>query len=119
MSMNQLSSDVVDLGSLAPVPCPCGQARRAFGDRPGSAISLHVVDIEREAELHHHDHHTEVYYVLDCESGACIELDGVRHPLQPGRAVYISPGVRHRAIGRMQILNIVAPPFDANDEHLD
>ncbi|MFO0845247.1 MAG: hypothetical protein U0797_23170 [Gemmataceae bacterium] len=37
-------------------------------------------------------------------------------PVRPGSAVMIPPGVRHRAVGRMKILNVVAPPFDPADE---
>ena len=33
-----------------------------------------------------------------------------------GHAVMIPPGVRHRAVGRMTILNVVVPPFDPADE---
>ena len=29
------------------------------------------------------------------------------------------PGVRHRAVGRMTILNVVVPPFDPADEWFD
>jgi hypothetical protein len=33
--------------------------------------------------------------------------------------VLIPPGVRHRAVGRMTILNVVVPPFDPGDEWFD
>jgi hypothetical protein len=33
--------------------------------------------------------------------------------------VLIPPGVRHRAVGRMTILNMVVPPFDPADEWFD
>ena len=36
----------------------------------------------------------------------------------PGE-VLIPPGVRHRAVGRMTILNVVVPPFDPADEWFD
>ena len=36
-----------------------------------------------------------------------------------GVAVLIPPGVRHRAAGRMTILNVVVPPFDPADEWFD
>ena len=63
--------------------------------------------------------HTEVYYVLDCGPDAAIELDGERVPVRPGSAVMIAPGVRHRAAGKMRILNFVVPPFDPEDEWFD
>jgi hypothetical protein len=36
-----------------------------------------------------------------------------------GHAVPIRPGVPHRAIGRMSILNVVVPPFDPAGEWFD
>jgi hypothetical protein len=37
----------------------------------------------------------------------------------PDGAVLIPPEVRHRAVGRMTILNVVVPPFDPADEWFD
>jgi hypothetical protein len=45
-----------------------------------------------------------------------VELDGERMVVVPAGAVLIPPRVRHRAVGRMTILNVVAPPFDPADE---
>ena len=50
---------------------------------------------------------------------ASIELDGVRHPVQPHSAVLIPPGVRHRACGEMTVLIVCTPDFDSSDEHFD
>jgi mannose-6-phosphate isomerase-like protein (cupin superfamily) len=110
---------VVDLAALPPVRCPCGWARRAFGDVPDAPASMHVVDIESDARTHYHRQHTEIYYVLECGDGAGIELDGQVVPVRPGHAVLIPPGVRHRAVGFMRILNVVVPPFDPADEWFD
>ena len=52
-------------------------------------------------------------------AGAAVELDGERVAVGPGGAVLIPPGVRHRAVGRMTILNVVVPPFDPADEWFD
>jgi mannose-6-phosphate isomerase-like protein (cupin superfamily) len=60
-----------------------------------------------------------VYYILQAEPDAKIELDGELLPIRVGQCVYIPPGVKHRAVGKMKILNIVLPPFDPADEHLD
>ena len=68
---------------------------------------------------HYHREHTEIYYILECAAGAAIELDGERVMVGMGHAVMIPPGVRHRAVGRMTILNIVVPPFDPADEWFD
>ena len=99
--------------------CPCGWARRAFGDVAGAPVSLHRVEIELDAQTHYHRDHTETYYVLACAADAAIELDGERVPVRPGSAVLIPPGVRHRAVGKMTILNVVSPPFDPADEWFD
>ncbi len=110
---------VVDLASLDPVRCPCGWARRAFTDLPDAPASVHRVEIEADARAHYHRDHAEIYYVLDCASGAVVELDGERVAVGPGSAALIPPGVRHRAAGRMTILNMVVPPFDPADEWFD
>jgi mannose-6-phosphate isomerase-like protein (cupin superfamily) len=110
---------VVDMAEVRPVRCPCGWARRAFGDVPGAPASIHRVEIKADAQVHHHRDQTETYYVLECADGAAIELDGELVPVRPGVAVMIPPGVRHRAVGRMTILNFVVPPFDPADEWLD
>src|SRR4051812_37786983 len=103
---------MADLTAIPPVRCPCGWARRAFGDVAGAPASLHRVEIQADARAHYHRDHTEMYYVLECDAGAAVELDGGRVPVRPGVAVLIPPGVRHRAVGRMTILNVVVPPFD-------
>jgi mannose-6-phosphate isomerase-like protein (cupin superfamily) len=110
---------VADFSEIDPIRCPCGWARRAFADAPGAPASIHRVEIEADARVHYHRRHTEFYYVLECVSGAAVELDGERIPVSPGRAVMIPPGVRHRAVGRMTILNVVVPPFDPSDEWFD
>ena len=46
-------------------------------------------------------------------------VDGVPVTVGPGNAVLFPPGVRHRAAGRMSILNVVVPPFAPEDEWLD
>jgi mannose-6-phosphate isomerase-like protein (cupin superfamily) len=117
--MPALSPAVADLPALAAVRCPCGWARRAFADVPGAPASMHQVDVEADARAHYHREHTEIYYVLECGAGAAVELDGTAVPVRAGSAVLIPPGVRHRAVGRMRILNVVVPPFDPADEWFD
>src|SRR3954465_5696842 len=103
---------LIALPQLDPVRCPCGWARRAFADLPDAPASLHRVEIEADARAHYHREHAEIYYVLECDAGSAVELDGERVAVGPGSAVLIPPGVRHRAAGRMTILNVVVPPFD-------
>jgi mannose-6-phosphate isomerase-like protein (cupin superfamily) len=110
---------VADCSTIEPVRCPCGWARRAFADVPDAPASVHRVEVEVDARTHFHREHTEIYYILECSAGAAIELDGERVPVGAGHAVMIPPGVRHRAVGRMTILNVVVPPFDPADEWFD
>jgi mannose-6-phosphate isomerase-like protein (cupin superfamily) len=102
---------------MSAVDCPCGVSRRAFLDESGGVASLHIVDISMDARKHYHKRLTEIYYVL--EGNGEIELDGQRHPVQPGDAILIKPGCRHRAIGRMRVLNVPVPAFDPADEWFD
>ena len=102
---------------ITAVDCPCGKARRAFSEQPDKLMSLHRVDISKDSRKHYHKRTTETYYVL---AGAGImELDGDEVPLEPGVAVMVRPGCRHRAIGDVQILNICMPAFDSSDEFED
>nr|WP_145177182.1 cupin domain-containing protein [Rubripirellula lacrimiformis] len=110
---------IVDLTSLPPIPCPCGIARRALGDRDEFPGTVHLTEISSEARQHYHRDHTEVYVVLQCAQDAVIELDGVAHPVHPHCCVLIPPGVRHCARGKMTVLIICTPNFDPDDEHFD
>ncbi len=58
-------------------------------------------------------------YILSRNAGAAIELDGKRVPVGTASAVMTPPGVRHRSVGRMTILNVVVPTFDPADEWFD
>jgi hypothetical protein len=48
-----------------------------------------------------------------------VKSGGERLAVGPGGSVPIPPEVRHRAMGRMTILDVVVPPFDPADEWLD
>ncbi|MCM2371192.1 cupin domain-containing protein [Aporhodopirellula aestuarii] len=109
---------IVDLTAIEPVACPCGLARRAFGDFPEFPGTVHLTEIESTARAHSHSDHTEIYVILACGPDAAIELDGVRTPVTPMTAIAIPPGVVHRAIGKMQTLIICHPEFDPRDERL-
>lgn len=111
--------EVVNFDDVLPATCPCGQTRRAFTGVEDFPATIHRVEISKDAQTHYHKRLTETYYVLECGPGAAIELDGQRVPVRAGSCVMIRPGVRHRAIGTMTILNIVVPKFDAEDEWFD
>lgn len=82
-------------------------------------MTVHQVEISLDAQTHYHKKQTEVYYFLECEPGAQMEIDGELIPVRVGMSVYIPPGTRHRAVGKMKILNLVMPKFDPEDEWFD
>ena len=90
-----------------PVRCPCGFARRAFAGETGNVASVHLVDIQQDAQTHYHKRMTEIYLVLEGEGH--LELDGELVPVKPMTAVYLKPGCRHRALGKLKIVNIPVP----------
>ncbi len=108
---------ITQLDEIPPVRCPCGFTRRAFAADPDGAASLHLVDIQEDAQTHYHKKLTEIYLVLEGEGE--MELDGKRFPVKPMTAIYIRPGCRHRAIGKLKIVNLPVPVFDKNDEWFD
>lgn len=108
---------IAQLDELAPTRCPCGFARRAFADLPGAAASVHVVDILEDSRTHYHKRMTEIYVVLEGEGQ--MELEGRLFTVRPLTAIYIPPGCRHRAVGRLKLLNIPIPAFDETDEWFD
>jgi mannose-6-phosphate isomerase-like protein (cupin superfamily) len=107
---------VVDFDQLPGVPCPCGVSHRAFLDLADYPASIHRTEITPGAKAHYHRRLTETYYILQCEPGAQIELDGQTFPVKPGMCIVIRPGCVHRGLGRMTILNFVLPKFDPTDE---
>jgi quercetin dioxygenase-like cupin family protein len=109
---------VVDFDQVPEVGCSCGVSRRALADAPVFPGTIHRTEIGREAKPHFHRRLIETYYILECEPDAQIELDGDLVPVRPGLCVVIPPGVVHRAVGRMLILNVVFPKFDPADEVL-
>lgn len=111
--------EVVDFAEIPAVACPCGSARRAFADIEDFPGTIHVTEIALDAKRHYHRTLTETYYFLECEPDAAMELDGERIPVHAGMCILIRPGVRHRAIGRMRVLIVVYPKFDAADEWFD
>ena len=76
-----------------------------------------MVDIVEDSRTHYHKKMTEIYLVLEGEGH--IELDGEIFPLKPMTSVMIKPGCRHRAVGRLRIINIPIPAFDSEDEWFD
>ncbi len=108
---------ITNTKSLPSVACACGSTKRAFTDDPDQIASLHVVDVSENSRVHYHKRMTEIYYILD--GLGQVELDGLRFDVEPGTSILIKPGCRHRAIGKLRILNVPIPSFDKNDEYLD
>jgi mannose-6-phosphate isomerase-like protein (cupin superfamily) len=108
---------IAQLDQIDPLKCPCGFTRRAFVAPENSVATVHKVDIQEDAQTHYHKKLTEIYVILEGEGS--IELDGELIPVGPMSTIMIKPGCRHRAVGKMKILNIAVPAFDASDEWFD
>ena len=108
---------IADFADIDSVKCPCGSAKRAFAEDGNALATMHEVEICADSRTHYHKRMTEIYYVLEGEGQ--IELDGKAHPLKQGMAVFIKPGCRHRAVGKLKILNVPIPAFDPEDERFD
>lgn len=108
---------IADLTAIPAVNCPCGLARRAFVTPDNQTATMHLVDILEDARTHYHKRMTELYLVLEGEGQ--MELDGKLFPLKPMTAIFIKPGCRHRALGKLKIVNIPIPAFDETDEWFD
>jgi mannose-6-phosphate isomerase-like protein (cupin superfamily) len=102
---------------VKPVKCPCGFSRRAFLEPDNTVATMHIVNIEKDAKVHYHKKLTEIYLVL--EGQGRMELDGDMVPVKPFTAIFIKPGCRHRAVGKMRIVNVSIPAFDPEDEYFD
>ena len=108
---------VENFADIPAVPCPCGTSRRAFVESSAGAATFHLVNIKKDAALHYHKDHFEIYYILEGEG--FMELDGDKVPVKPGSTVYIPAGCRHRALGEINIAVVSVPSFDPEDEYFD
>jgi mannose-6-phosphate isomerase-like protein (cupin superfamily) len=108
---------ITHLNDIAPVKCPCGFSKRAFATPDNQVATIHLVDIQEDAQTHYHKKLTEIYLILEGEG--FMELDGERHPVRPMSTILIKPGCRHRAIGKLKIINVPVPAFDPADEWFD
>ncbi len=108
---------IAQMDEIEAVKCPCGMSRRAFATPENSVATMHMVDITLDAKTHYHKKLTEIYLILEGEGH--MELDGELIPVKPLTAIYLKPGCRHRAVGKLRIVNIPVPAFDPNDEWFD
>jgi mannose-6-phosphate isomerase-like protein (cupin superfamily) len=109
--------EIARFDNIDAVKCPCGFAKRAFAEPDNSTATMHIVNVQADSRVHYHKKLTEIYLVL--EGSGRMDLDGEKIPVTPFTAVFIKPGCRHRAVGKMQIINVCIPPFDAKDEWFD
>ena len=103
--------------AITPVPCPCGRAKRAFAAPGNSTATFHQVEISADSRVHYHKRMTEIYYIM--EGTGHLELDDEKLPVKPQDVIMIQPGCRHRAVGKMKIINVAIPAFDPSDEFED
>ncbi|MCW8130938.1 MAG: cupin domain-containing protein [Planctomycetota bacterium] len=108
---------VAQLDEVDPVRCPCGFSRRAFATPDNAVATMHYVEITEDARVHYHKKLTEIYLILEGEG--YMELDGEKVPVKPMTTVFIKPGCRHRAVGKLKIVNVPVPAFDPHDEWFD
>jgi mannose-6-phosphate isomerase-like protein (cupin superfamily) len=109
--------EITHFDEIEAVKCPCGFAKRAFALPDNATATMHVVEIQEDAKVHYHKEHTEIYLVLEGEGH--MELDGQRVAVKPFSTILIKPLCRHRAVGRLRIVNVCIPPFDPADEWFD
>jgi mannose-6-phosphate isomerase-like protein (cupin superfamily) len=97
--------------------CPCGFTRRAFVSPENPVATLHLLDVQIDAQVHYHKQLTEIYLFL--EGTGYMELDGERVPVKPMSAILVKPGCRHRAVGKLRAAIVPIPAFDPADEWFD
>jgi mannose-6-phosphate isomerase-like protein (cupin superfamily) len=110
---------IADFQAIPAVLCPCGRSKRAFATPDNQLATIHTVEISSDARVHYHKKLTEIYLILETDGEAFLELDGDSIPVRPMMTVMIRPGCRHRAVGRMKIVNVSIPAFDPEDEWFD
>ncbi len=108
---------IARLDEIEPLECSCGTTRRAFVSPDNPTATVHLLEVVGEAKVHYHKILTEIYIILEGEGR--MELDGESVPVGPMTAVLIKPGCRHRAVGKMRVVNIPIPAFDPDDEYFD
>ena len=109
----------IDFSGITGVSCPCGTARRALTDAAEFPCSVHRTSINKTAKPHYHRRLTEVYYIISCGTDAEMVLGEERFPLHPDLLFYIPPGTVHYLEGEAEVLIVVSPKFDPEDEFFE
>lgn len=108
---------IAQMDEIDPLKCPCGLSRRAFVEDDNPVATLHMVDVAEDSHVHYHKKLSEIYLIIEGEGH--MELDDEIVPVKRLTSVFIKPGCRHRAVGRMRLINIPIPAFDPDDEWFD
>jgi len=108
---------LAQMDTLDTLRCPCGFTRRAFVSDDNPVATLHLLDVQSDAQVHYHKTLTEIYLIL--EGQGHMELDGELVPVKPMTAILIKPGCRHRAVGDLRVVIVPIPAFDPQDEWFD
>jgi len=98
------------------VECPCGTSRRIFTREDTPVANMHVTDIV-DSHPHYHLKSTEYYYIL--AGSATMVLDDDTIEIEPGSAIVIYPGTRHRVIGKVKAHITVIPAAEEGDVYED
>ena len=81
---------VAQLDEIDTQRCPCGFTRRAFVSPDNDVATMHLLNVETDAQVHYHRELTEIYLVIEGEGH--LELDGEMVRVRPMTAVMIKPG---------------------------
>ena len=108
---------VAQLDELESVPVHVEKREERSLDLVDAPASMHLVTINSDSRMHYHKTMSEIYLILDGEGH--MEVDDDVIPLRPMTAVLIRPGCRHRAVGKLKLVNVPVPAFNADDEWFD
>jgi len=68
------------------------------------------------AKKHYHKRTTEHYIILS--GNGELELNDECISVGPGAVIVIAPPTKHALRGEFEIINVVSPPFDPEDEYV-
>jgi len=97
---------------VPPERSTCGFRQRLLRKEDGVPASVTRLKTD-EATPHWHRHTHEYYYVL--HGSGTLFIDDEPVPIEDGDCVWIKPGHRHHAEGKLESLIIAIPAFDPED----
>ncbi len=90
------------------------------GDARNQSLAEASLDANGSTQRHYHGASEEIYFLL--EGDAELEIDGERRRVEPGDAILIPPGARHRITAGpagVRFLCCCAPPYRHEDTFFD